>query len=115
MYFKAGQNIKKKNNPFKKPKTFDTAVVMVFSSLQNMKISQIFMPNNSFLLEREQVITYWENDNRYCQGDSHQHSQTTTEANISFHDGRVGLKQFWLNVFYKEKEEKCFLCVVLSD
>lgn len=82
---------------------------MVFF-LQNMKISQIFMPNNSFLLEREQVITYWENDNRYCQGDSHQHSQTDNEKqNISFHDGRVGMKQFWLNVFYKEKEEKMLL------
>lgn len=95
MYFKAGQNIKKKKKkPFQKPKTLDTAVVVVFF-LQNMKISQIFMPNNSFLLKRGQVITYWENDDRYCQGDSHQHSQTDNEKqNISFHDRRVGMKQF---------------------
>lgn len=82
-----------------------------------MKISQIFMPNNSFLLEREQVITYWENDSRYCQGDSHQHSQTDNEKqNIQFPWRKSRYEaQFWLNVFYKEKrKKKCFLCVVLS-
>lgn len=95
MSFKDGQNINNNNKKnLSKPKTLDTAVV-VFFFLENTKISQIFMSNNSFLLKREQVITYWENDNRYCQGDSHQHSQTDNEKqNISFHDRGVGMKQF---------------------
>lgn len=53
MYFKDGQNINNNNKKnLLKPKTLDTAVV-VFFFLQNTKISQIFMSNNSFLLKRE--------------------------------------------------------------
>lgn len=60
---------KNKKNTFKNHYQLDIAIVL-FPFSQKMKISQIFMFNNSFLLKGEQVITYRENNYRHCQGDS---------------------------------------------
>lgn len=48
-------------------------------------------------------ITYWENNYRYSEGDSHKYSKThNKKENISTQISRVGVKQLWFDFSYKE-------------
>ena len=92
----------------------------MFPFSQNIKISQILtFKTHSYWRQKkkkkEQVITYRENNNWYCQGDSHQHSQTDNEEeDIGSQDSGVGMKQFWLDVFYGERRKTKTWCAVFS-